>query len=287
MSISKRYIFIHNPFSGAKPHDLEQWVNKYAKRYEVQAEIWDTSSVDDFTKFIDRAKEEKVDVVVSCGGDGTLNAISKELVNTDIALGIVPLGSGNGLSRHLKLPLKTALAVKHVFQAEPQTIDTAKINGKHFVNVAGIGFDGLISGKFAKAKKRGLKGYAKVVSSELSLKQYDFEIEGENGSWSGKSPMVCFTNASQWGNNVQVYPYADLQDEILECVIFNTKNWLSMGYGILSRTAIKNGTAILLKGKRFKIKTDCPYYHFDGEPDLLVDQVLEAQIRNSKLKVLF
>lgn len=268
-------------------HDLNQWVEKYAKRYGVEAEIWDTNSAEDFKGFIGKAKEQNVDVIVSCGGDGTLNAISKELVNSTIALGIIPLGSGNGLSRHLKLPLKTALAVKHMFKAKEHVIDTAKINGNHFVNVAGIGFDGLISGKFANAKKRGLKGYAKVVSTELSLRQYDFEIECENGSWQGKSPMVCFTNASQWGNNVQVYPNADLQDGILECVIFNTTNWLSMGYGILSKTAIKNGTAILLKGKSFSIKTNCPYYHFDGEPDILKEENLTAQIRNSKLKVLY
>jgi YegS/Rv2252/BmrU family lipid kinase len=286
MGNKKEYIFIHNPFSGSKSHDLKRWVEKYAEESNAIAQIWDTTNAGDFTKFIAKAKEEEVDVIVSCGGDGTLNAISKEMVNSPIALGIVPLGSGNGLSRHLKLPLKTALAVKYIFNAEEKLIDTALINGNHFVNVAGVGFDGLISGKFAGIKKRGIKGYAKVISSELSLKQYNFEIECENGSWKGKSPMICFTNASQWGNNVQVYPNADLQDEILECVIFNTKNWVSMGYGILSRTAIKNGTAILLKGKKFKVVTDCPYYHFDGEPDELKQEEFEARIRKSKLKIL-
>ena len=287
MKEEKRYIFVHNPFSGSKAHDLNQWVEKYSNKYNAQAEIWETKSGDDFAGYIEKAKKERVDVVVSCGGDGTLNAISKGLLDSDIALGLVPLGSGNGLSRHLKLPLKTALAVEHVFKAKEHKIDVAMINGKHFVNVAGIGFDGLISGKFANVKKRGLKGYAKVVSTELSLKQYDFEIECESGSWKGKSPMVCFTNASQWGNNVQVYPNADLQDEILECVIFNTKNFVSMGFGILSKTAIKNGTAILLKGNQFSIKTNCPYYHFDGEPGMLEGENIKASIRDSKLKILY
>jgi diacylglycerol kinase (ATP) len=264
---ARKIIFIRNPFSGkAKKLDLDSMIQTYLPSEEFDCELWETSGPEDIAPMVKKAIGMGVDTVVSCGGDGTLNAVSNFLKGSDVTLGIVPLGSGNGLARHLGIPLKTKKAIRFLATADPITVDTAEINGHHFMNIAGIGFDGLISKKFSGVKKRGLKGYAKVISKELSFKTYDFEIETAQGKWKGNAPMVSFTNGSQWGNNVKANPSADLQDGVMEAVIFNARNWLSLGFGILTKKAIKSGKAIMLKGREFEVKSDCPFYHIDGEP---------------------
>lgn len=283
----RKIIFIRNPFSGkSKKMDFNSILESNLSSEDIEFELWETKGPEDVAIMVNKAITMNVDTVVSCGGDGTLNGISEHLKGTDINLGIVPLGSGNGMARHLGIPLNTVKAIKYLNEAKPIVVDTAEINGKHFMNIAGIGFDGLISNKFSGVKKRGLKGYAKVIAKELSFVTYDFEIETANGKWKGNSPMVSITNGSQWGNNVKANPSADLQDGVLETIIFNAKNWLSLGFGILTKRAIKKKMAIMLEGSQFKIKSNCPYFHVDGEPISNESGVYEVKINAQSLKVL-
>jgi diacylglycerol kinase family enzyme len=98
-------------------------------------------------------------------------------------MGIIPIGSGNGLARHLNLPMDTAEAIKVLNRAKSKHIDTARINGQPFVNVAGLGFDAHIAHLFAREKKRGPLPYVKIATNEFQRykpRHYEITIEGKN-----------------------------------------------------------------------------------------------------------
>ena len=103
------------------------------------------------------------DIIVAAGGDGTVNETARAIINKNIYLGIIPLGSGNGLARHLKIPINHVNALKKILNGSPRDIDIGFFNSQPFINMAGIGFDGFVAGLFSGSEKRGLKTYAQDV----------------------------------------------------------------------------------------------------------------------------
>ena len=118
--------------------------------------------------------------VFAMGGDGTVNEVACSLVNTSVSLGIIPSGSGNGLARHLRVPLVTQAALGQLTQYKTISMDTLRINGGLSVNVSGFGFDGHVASQFGKDGTRGLFGYAKLVLGEfLTYKEFDIRAEAD------------------------------------------------------------------------------------------------------------
>ncbi len=96
-----------------------------------------------------------MDIVVAVGGDGTINEVARCLVNTKTRLGIIPSGSGNGLARHLNIPLNFEGALRLINKGISSKIDTATINDEVFISIAGVGFDALVAKLFAEDSNRG------------------------------------------------------------------------------------------------------------------------------------
>ena len=105
--------------------------------------------------------------MVAVGGDGSVNETAKGLIGSKTAMAILPTGSGNGLARHLKIPLDLKKAMEVINRAQQTCIDSISMDNEVFVNVAGIGFDAHIGWEFAKFGKRGFSSYLKVVLREF------------------------------------------------------------------------------------------------------------------------
>ena len=112
------------------------------------------------------AVEGKVDIIVAVGGDGTVNEVASQMINSNAVLGIVPLGSGNGLARHLGISRNIEKAIELINRQNTSVIDTGFINGKVFISIAGVGFDAYIAEKFANGNQRGFFGYFKLIANE-------------------------------------------------------------------------------------------------------------------------
>lgn len=166
------------------------------------------------------AARQGYQVVVAVGGDGTVNEVASALIGTDSALGIVPLGSGNGLARHLHIPLIPEKAVRNVRKSSPVTIDSCSINGKPFFCTAGIGYDAQVAADYANAGSRGLLTYAKEALHDWRMYEpRDYVIETEEGRIETKALLITFGNANQWGNDFFITPQASLQDGKIDIAI--------------------------------------------------------------------
>ncbi len=169
------------------------------------------------------AKEavNKFHLVVAVGGDGTVNEVASAIVGSDAIFGIVPYGSGNGLSRFLGISMNAEKAIKNLGSGNIEIIDSARLNGQPFFNMAGMGFDAHISEVFSHGKKRGFLTYIKSSFEEIykyKPQLYHLEIDGK--TYEREAFMLSFANSSQYGNNAHISPHASVQDGLLDvCVI--------------------------------------------------------------------
>ena len=163
------------------------------------------------------------DIVAAVGGDGTLNVTARGLLGSDTALAVIPYGSGNGLARCLHIPLNTNNALRILTTGRIESIDTATVNGKLFLSVAGIGLDAQTAHDFAQDPRRGFIPYAHYATSNyFHLKPETVRITFNDRKTLICSPMlVTFANSNQYGYNAIIAPHASLQDGMLDTCILN------------------------------------------------------------------
>lgn len=235
------------------------------------------------------AAERGVDIVCAIGGDGTVNEVARALVHTDTALAIIPCGSGNGLARHLHVPMDVMRAVKLINRGEKQVIDYGLINEHPFFCTCGVGLDAFISQKFAEAGKRGLTTYVEnALKTVLKYTPQAYELEVVNADsehHSYQAVLIACANASQWGNNAYIAPHASVRDGLLDVIVvepFSMLEAAGMAIQLMHGSLDKNSKIKTLRCKKLYIKRGEPGpIHFDGDPmmacaDLEVSVVPQA-----------
>ncbi len=270
------FVFLLNPASGAQrraPLDLRA-LAKRVLPIGTEVHIRQTQYAGHATELAREAAAQGAAVVVAVGGDGTVNEVAAGLLGATTALGIVPRGSGNGLARHLRIPLDPAAALAHLSKAPRSRIDAGRINGRPFFCTAGIGFDGHISREFAKSEERGLLTYAKLLFSEFGKYRptsgtlfYD-EATGQPPHELRELFVLTFANAAQYGNNAYIAPMADIRDGILDaCVLRHPTWWGAVGIaaGMMTRSLPRFGaTYFRTAAARVALHSPLPF-HADGE----------------------
>ena len=224
--MKKKIRIIINPISGTgKQAKAEKAINTWLNSTLFDSEIMFAQQKGDFILLAKEAAEKSYDAVIIVGGDGSINEAAQVLIGTRTALGIIPIGSGNGFARHLNIPMSLELAVKKINQFNTKQIDTVNINGHKFVSISGLGFDAHIAQKFSLAKKRGLWNYAKISILEFfrySEKEYNLKLDED--PINRKAFMVVFANANQFGNNFIISPEAKINDGLLDiCIVKKPK----------------------------------------------------------------
>jgi diacylglycerol kinase (ATP) len=285
--LKRKTLFIINPISGGKKKDGVP---------ELIGKCYDDDSTIIFTKGVSHASEvaaaaiNNYDMIVAVGGDGTVNEIASALVGTNVILGVVPCGSGNGLSRFLGIPMDIKGAIENLNNGDVAVIDSARANGKPFFNMAGIGFDAHISQVFANGKKRGFLTYIKSSFQEvIRYKPQTYHIEIDGVVYKRTAFMLSFANSSQYGNNAHVSPRASVQDGLLDvCIIkpFPLYRFPEVCIRMFTKTAEGSKFVEIIRGKHILIKRSGPGpMHLDGEPELAASEV-EINILPGSLKII-
>ncbi len=216
--------FIVNPISGT--HNKAKIVSQIPEFFPedgFRTEIKYTEYAGHAAEIAREAVANGVDIAVAVGGDGTVNEVAKALIHSSVALGIVPCGSGNGLARHLGLPMNSEGALRVISECNIHTLDYGLINNKPFFCTAGVGFDAFLSDKFNKSGKRGLLSYvenALLEGVKYEPETYELEILGEEGErHSYRAFLITCANASQYGNDFYIAPHASMSDGLLDVTI--------------------------------------------------------------------
>jgi len=208
--------------------------------------------------------------IVAVGGDGTVNEVAQALVHTPVKMGIVPKGSGNGLARHLGIPLNAVDALSCLFTSKAVPIDTFRMNGKLSLNVSGIGFDGHIAELFGLEKERGFQGYTKLVLHEfMNFREFPTEVTYDHQSMSRDVFVIALANSSQYGNNARIAPAASVRDGLLNISLLKKvpPYRLDFIYSFFSGTIDQSAYCETLQVRDAVIRLKAPMsFHIDGEP---------------------
>lgn len=288
----KSIAFIVNPISGGqKKRTLPLQIREFFSRatgYNVT--LYRTKHAGDATVAAKKFADENFDIVVAAGGDGTVNEVARGLIGSNTALGIVPFGSGNGLARHLGVPMSTRPALEFIKNATPHTADHGLINDIPFFCTAGVGFDALVGNKFAQAGTRGFITYLQQILRELinyRAEKYTITIDGK--TITRKAFLVTFANASQWGNNAYIAPEASLSDGMLDVVVVSKFSILrapEVGIQLFVKQIDKLHFVEIFKCKAATLhRSHEGHIHFDGEPGYLGEDI-SVRVARGTLKIL-
>ena len=290
MNRKETIVFIINPVSGT--------VTK-AGIPDIIEDVLDKDYFIPVVRFTERAghaseiaREEAqrgTSIVVAVGGDGTVNEVGSALVGTKTALGIIPCGSGNGLARHLMLPMDARKAVETINKHVVHELDYGIINNHPFFCTCGMGFDAFISMKFAEAGKRGPITYVENVLREgLKYKPETYEIEDEDGITTHKAFLVSCANASQYGNNAYIAPQASMSDGFLDVIImepFNVLEAPEVAIEMMSKTLDRNQKIKTFRSKHIIIHRKEPgFIHYDGDP-IMADADVDISLVDKGIRV--
>ncbi|WP_315511480.1 YegS/Rv2252/BmrU family lipid kinase [Hoylesella nanceiensis] len=270
--MKKKIVFIMNPISGTSdkkdiPYLIEELLDKEQFDYSIR----ETEYAGHAYEIAKESKEQGIDIVVAVGGDGTVNEVGRALVHSNTALGIIPTGSGNGLARHLLIPMKIKGAIQVLNDCEITDLDYGIINDHPFFCTCGVGFDAFISEKFAEAGKRGPITYLENILKEgLKYEPETYEIEAENGTIKKKAFLISCANASQYGNNAYIAPQASMSDGMIDVIImepFDALEASQISIEMFNKTLDKNNKIKTFRSKEIKIYRKAPgVIHYDGDP---------------------
>jgi len=229
--------------------------------------------------------------VVAWGGDGTMNEVGTAIAFTDVALSLVPSGSGNGLARELNIPFDPDAAFETALRGRERIIDAGDIGGRLFFNVAGVGLDARVAHAFAVngLQKRGFGRYLQLTMRELAAYRPDvLTVSTPAGSTCKPSLLVAIANGRQYGNGAVIAPHAKLDDGRFDIVTISARSLLRAS---LELPFVFMGMVDRIAGVRIQtaesvdITSSSPIiYHLDGEP-IAGTLGVSARLRPRALKV--
>lgn len=265
----KKVLFIINKFSGTGyTPELEDKIVQVSKRVNVEAVLEFTKGPGHATELAKNASG--VSAVVAVGGDGTLNEVAQGLVTRSIPMGIIARGSGNGLARHLGIPLTVDKALHTLYHGRNIAMDTFSLNDRLSLNVSGIGFDGHIANLFGGRTKRGLTGYAKLTLQEfMRFREFDATISYNGDTFERKAFVIALANSSQYGNNACIAPSASVSDGLLNLTILKKIPLYRFDfvYAFFTKTLDRSPFCDLNTISEAEITTPVEVpFHVDGEP---------------------
>lgn len=289
--MKKKIAFIINPISGGiNKQEFPAMIGRYLDRNQFDVEINFTRSTEHNIQLAKDAVAQQKDIVVAVGGDGTINNVAKHLIGTGILFGIIPQGSGNGLARHLRLPLDTRKALRVINKLHRKNIDTGMANNEFFINVAGAGFDAHVSWMFANAPKRGFWSYTKITLNEFAnYKPQSYELIVDGKSITKDAFIICVANGSQYGNNAYIAPQANLDDGLFDISVmkpFKAHQMPVIGLEMFLKRYNNSRYVDALKGSDIVIKRkEAGVFNIDGEP-VMMDKDIHIRLLPESLKII-
>lgn len=269
---------------GAKTLDI---VVPYLVKKGCEVEHSFTNHPKHAVELAEKAVRKGFDMVVAVGGDGTVNEVAQGLYGSGIKMGIIPMGSGNGLARELGISMDMHKSARALIKGENLKVDICRLNEQRFLCTSGIGFDAMIAEKMSKASSRGFLKYVQLVIQEsISFKPIPVKMKIDGIPIQEQIFLVTFANATQFGNNAFIAPGASMTDELIDVVIVKKfpKIWMPVfAVALFSKLIPRLPFVDCYKARQIDLEiADTPYFHFDGEPGKLN---IPAQIKLDSEKI--
>ena len=241
----RKILFVMNPVSGdvSKEHVREQ-VDSFCQKHSFAHKFFETSGKDDLSVLQDEFRDYQPDTVVAMGGDGTINLVVGAISGTKIHLGIIPMGSANGLATELLIPRNVEQALQLVAQNRTRPLDLLYVDDLPAAHLCDIGFNARLVKRFSKEKVRGFGSYAKHFWEVLRTnKPNRYSLKFKDGhEESFKAHMVIVTNSQKYGTGAVINPQGKPNDGKFEVVVvryYSPLHILQIFFALFLRTIDK------------------------------------------------
>lgn len=240
--MNRKIIYLLNPISGTSGReDLIRIIVEKTEARGILYEILPTNAAGDYQDLANRIRQESISDIVVCGGDGSVSAVTAQLLGLPVNIGIIPLGSGNGLALAASIPTEPAEALEIIFAGFADFIDGFYINQRFSCMLAGIGFDAQVAADFAHQRKRGLQTYIRISAiNYLKAPSYAFEITVDDMDIAARAFFISVANGNQFGNHFTIAPKASLNDGLLDIVVVKQMNKLLLPFSVLGQVTGMN-----------------------------------------------
>jgi YegS/Rv2252/BmrU family lipid kinase len=261
-------LFIINPISGGKAKtDWETAIKEYFKPLHHKIEIFlltGTNDEDSIRHWIEKIKPDRV---VAVGGDGTISIVAKQIIGSEVALGILPAGSANGMALELGVPLTVIEALDIVVNGTIKNADVIEVNKNICLHLSDIGLNAQLIKHFEEGKLRGKLGYAtKVIKTLWTKSTMSLSIDIRGKKVTVDALMVVLANATKYGTGAVINPEGNLYDGQFEVVIMKKlavtelfKMWFKPQPFDPSKIKVFPATSVSIKTKK-KV-----HFQVDGE----------------------
>lgn len=280
--------FIINPKSGIRRKSkISRLIEKEVDSTRFDYELFWTESAGHGAKLSKEAIDKKVNIVVAVGGDGSINEIGTALIGSEVSLGIIPAGSGNGIARSLGIHLQARKALIQILVQNRICIDTGMLGEHPFIGVAGIGFDAHIGDRFHHRKIRGKLAYGYLMMTQFHrFSPFDFRLTRQKDDQ--KAFVLAFANTTQYGNNAVIAPLAEFQDGKLEMVHISElppRRVPELMVRLFNRSINKADIVETQQFESLEVIHSANIGHVDGEP-VKIGSSLEVKVNPKSLWVL-
>lgn len=273
----RNFLVFINPISGTRnKKDIYSYIEEKLTSLQHQFEILPTKEQGKYSYLKEKITSKKITDIIICGGDGSVNQITSHLVNSEIRVGIIPLGSGNGMAFTAGIPKDYKKALDVILKGNASFVDALTINKNYSCHLCGLGFDAQVSHDFARQARRGPLTYIKqTLKNFFKAKSFHFEVSANGNTFNTNAFFLSIANSNQFGNSIIIAPKASLSDGLLDIVIVQKSGKFRLVFKLLKQ--ISSGkiassyntdkTILYFQTKKLHIKNlDNAPFHIDGEP---------------------
>ncbi|MGM9829018.1 MAG: diacylglycerol/lipid kinase family protein [Muribaculaceae bacterium] len=290
MDTRKKLLAVINPISGtANKQYIPETITEVMDESKWDVMIRFTQRPGHATDLAKQAIKQGYYGVLAIGGDGTINEVAAALRDSDTALGIIPNGSGNGLARHLNIPIDVKRALEEINNDRIEQFDYCMANQHPFFCTCGVGFDAHVSAKFAESKKRGPMSYLKNTLVEyLRYRSEEYSIETADQVITERAFVIACGNASQYGNNAFITPNASMQDGLIDVTLiqpFTPLDTAVLGILLFTKHIDQDTNIQSFRTPSLTIhRPKAGVMHIDGEP-MMMEADIEVKCIHNGIKI--
>ncbi|MDD6007058.1 MAG: diacylglycerol kinase family lipid kinase [Bacteroidales bacterium] len=290
MDTRKKLLAVINPISGtANKQYIPETITEVMDESKWDVMIRFTQRPGHATDLAKQAIKQGYYGVLAIGGDGTINEVAAALRDSDTALGIIPNGSGNGLARHLNIPIDVKRALEEINNDRIEQFDYCMANQHPFFCTCGVGFDAHVSAKFAESKKRGPMSYLKNTLVEyLRYRSEEYSIETADQVLTERAFVIACGNASQYGNNAFITPNASMQDGLIDVTLiqpFTPLDTAVLGILLFTKHIDQDTNIQSFRTPSLTIhRPKAGVMHIDGEP-MMMEADIEVKCVHNGIKI--
>jgi len=265
----QKILFVINPISGGKlKQDWEAFIREYFKSLPHSIEFYLLTGQDDSSSIKHYINRLMPDKVVGVGGDGTIKMIAEILHGRDIAIGILPAGSANGMAKELNIPLAKEAALQVVLNGEKKQTDVIQVNDDEIcLHLSDFGLNAMLVHYFENSKKRGMISYAQGVFKMLWNKsKLHATIVTDNQTIKRKAYMIVLANASKYGTGATINPEGKIDDGFFEVVVIRRLNFWGLLNMLIAHNSFNKEKVEIISTKTVKITLlNKSHFQVDGE----------------------